>query len=127
LENLETSDQATVVGLYGNLGAGKTTFVKEIAKQLGVKQEITSPTFTLLKNFEFKNQKFDKLTHIDLYRIEDIEEIKILDLENLFKEKGSLILIEWIDKIENQLKEDFIKVKIEHKDEDSRLFEIQNV
>ena len=115
-----------VVGLYGNLGAGKTTFVKEVAKQLGVEEEITSPTFTIQKTYELSGQKFKKLVHIDLYRIEDLEEIKILNLEELFKEKESLILIEWIDKIEDELNDNFLKLEIEHKDDDSRIFEIKN-
>jgi len=139
LQQLPSRDSATVIGLYGNLGAGKTTLVKELAKQLGVSEDVTSPTFTLMKTYELDpgslgsvNElkvrddvpSFKKLIHIDLYRIENAEEIKIINLEELFEEKDSIILIEWIDRIENELKDDFMKIKIEYKDENSREIEI---
>jgi tRNA threonylcarbamoyladenosine biosynthesis protein TsaE len=118
-------EKATVVGLYGNLGAGKTTFTQEVAKVLEVKETVTSPTFTLQSIYETNSDKFKKLVHIDFYRIEELDEVKILKLDELVQEPKTLILVEWMDKVEGELGEDFIKVKFGHKDDESREVEIE--
>ena len=118
-------DKATVVGLYGDLGSGKTTFTKEVAKQLGVEEIVTSPTFTLQSIYKTNSDKFEKLVHIDVYRIEDIDEVNILRLNELFQKPKTLILIEWMDKIEDELKNDFVKIKIEHVNDMRREIEIE--
>ena len=78
LKNLEPmKDMATVVGLYGNLGSGKTTFVQAIARALGVSENVVSPTFLILKTYKLKNlQTYQLLSHIDAYRLEKSEEIQ---------------------------------------------------
>ncbi|MCX6753845.1 MAG: tRNA (adenosine(37)-N6)-threonylcarbamoyltransferase complex ATPase subunit type 1 TsaE, partial [Candidatus Nomurabacteria bacterium] len=70
---------ATVISLSGDLGAGKTTITKEIAKQLGIKENVVSPTFVIMKIYKLKSSSkhyfnFKKLIHIDAYRIEDAKE-----------------------------------------------------
>ena len=127
LQAVKPSEEATVIGFYGNLGAGKTTFIKEIARQLGVEEEVASPTFTLLKQYKTKNSKFEEISHIDLYRIEDVEEIKILDLDELFKKEKTLVLIEWANKMNDILDRNIIEVHITNLKEDSREFVVQNV
>ena len=124
LQNLEAKETATIIGLYGNLGAGKTTFTKEVARQLGVESEVTSPTFTILQNYKIESSGFENLIHIDLYRIEDFEETKILKLEELFKDSKNLIMIEWIEKIDEKLDVDLIKINFEYADEESRVINI---
>jgi tRNA threonylcarbamoyladenosine biosynthesis protein TsaE len=93
------SEGAKVIGLYGNLGAGKTTFTQSVAKALGVGETITSPTFVIEKIYELENQKFTHLIHIDAYRIEKSEELISLGFQNIVSDKNNLILIEWPEKI----------------------------
>jgi tRNA threonylcarbamoyladenosine biosynthesis protein TsaE len=113
IEKLKAKDEATIVGLYGNLGSGKTTFTKELAKQLGVVEEVTSPTFTLFKEYKLTDQKFNSLIHIDLYRIDSWEDANILNLENVFKQPGALVLIEWVEKLGTKMNKAMTKVYFE--------------
>jgi len=127
-EFLNNLDDQNVFGLYGNLGSGKTTFVKEVAKQLGIEKEITSPTFTIMQSYEIDFKDFKKLVHIDLYRIEEEKEIEILNLEEIFEHKSSLVLIEWADKLSRLETRDLRvgKIEFDYNDENSRIIEIQN-
>lgn len=85
-----------VVCLYGDLGAGKTTLVQGIAKGLGIKQKITSPTFVIMR-------QYSNLYHLDLYRLNSFEEIKILGVEEIWQNKNNILVIEWPEKIEKIL------------------------
>ncbi len=67
--------KAVVVGLHGDLGSGKTTFTQCVARELGVLETVTSPTFVIEKIYTLKNQAFDHLIHIDAYRLEKSEEL----------------------------------------------------
>lgn len=112
------------VCLYGNLGTGKTSFVKSVAKNLGVQEEVTSPTFTIQKTYKLSHKKYKQLIHIDLYRIENPKEIEILKLEETVKDKNNLVFIEWAEKIDSHLEDPFVRVNIFYLDENSRDFEI---
>ncbi len=88
--------KALTVGLSGHLGAGKTAFVKMVAKTLGIKESVTSPTFVIMKNYEIEQDgDWKTLVHIDLYRLEKPEEIKTLNLEKVIEDPQNLIMIEW--------------------------------
>ncbi|MEI8327904.1 MAG: tRNA (adenosine(37)-N6)-threonylcarbamoyltransferase complex ATPase subunit type 1 TsaE [Candidatus Taylorbacteria bacterium] len=101
---------ATVVGMSGHLGAGKTAFVKIVAKLLGVKEEVTSPTFVIMKIYELDpNSQFPisnstcpwkRLVHIDAYRLERAEELEVLNFDRLVADPGHLIMIEWPENVE---------------------------
>jgi tRNA threonylcarbamoyladenosine biosynthesis protein TsaE len=93
------SDEAILVGLSGHLGAGKTAFVKLVAKELGDSEEVTSPTFVLMKLYETKNDRFPRLVHIDAYRLERPEELEALDFEKLVADKNNLIMMEWPENV----------------------------
>ena len=91
---------ATVLLFSGDLGTGKTTFTKSIARALGVKDPVISPTFILEKKYKIKNnQHFSTLIHIDAYRFETEEEAVVLRLEQELKENNTLIVIEWPEKL----------------------------
>ena len=92
-------DEALVVGLSGHLGAGKTAFVKKLAQILGVAEEVTSPTFVIMKMYETKNANFPQLVHMDAYRLERREELEVLAFEALVADKRNLIMIEWPENI----------------------------
>lgn len=94
------SGQAKVLFLEGDLGAGKTTFTKEIASVLGIEKEgVHSPTFILKKEYKGSHPFFKKLIHIDAYRFESKDEDKVLKLEDDLNEHDSLIVVEWPSKM----------------------------
>ena len=94
---------ATIVTLSGELGAGKTTFVKGVARALGVEEQVTSPTFVILKIYDLYEQKFRKLIHMDAYRLKGKQHLKVLGWDELVKDPGNLILVEWPEKIEEAI------------------------
>ncbi|MBP6858084.1 MAG: tRNA (adenosine(37)-N6)-threonylcarbamoyltransferase complex ATPase subunit type 1 TsaE [Candidatus Pacebacteria bacterium] len=98
-----SKNKATVVALQGELGAGKTTLVQAIAKELGVEEVVTSPTFVLAKWYKTTNDNFYVLVHIDAYRVESESELETLGFQDLLKEPKSLVIIEWPEKIPNIL------------------------
>ena len=111
----------SVVALTGNLGAGKTTLTKSIAKGLGVTDLIVSPTFTLIH--EYSSGKLP-LYHFDLYRIEDEEELYELGYEEYFYGEG-ICVIEWADRIEGHIPKDAIRVHIDYgANENERIIKI---
>ncbi|MBP9836458.1 MAG: tRNA (adenosine(37)-N6)-threonylcarbamoyltransferase complex ATPase subunit type 1 TsaE [Candidatus Pacebacteria bacterium] len=111
VEDIE-NNQATVIALSGNLGAGKTTFVQLLAKELGVRDKVTSPTFTIMKGYELSG-KFNLLIHMDAYRIEDLNELGPLRFSELLTNKTNLLCIEWAEKIQSALPAEIIKINIE--------------
>lgn len=108
-----------IIILEGELGAGKTTFTKGIAKALGIDEEVTSPTFVLMKEYEGRL----KLYHFDLYRIENQDELEELGFSDYMYDKNGVCIIEW-----NKFK-DFpvapLYVKIDRIDDNSRSFNIK--
>jgi tRNA threonylcarbamoyladenosine biosynthesis protein TsaE len=126
LRSLDTSrDEATVVGLYGNLGAGKTTFTQAVAKELGVKDIVNSPTFVIEKLYETIHPHFIRLVHIDAYRLENALELQNLNFEELVSNSHNLIIIEWPENVKEILPENHIRIYCEFIDETSRKFEVQ--
>ncbi len=99
-----------VFALYGQMGAGKTTFIKAICTELGVKGRMSSPTFSLIN--EYLTSSGQKIYHFDFYRIKSEKEAFDLGYEEYFY-SGNYCFIEWPDKIENLLPENCAKVKIE--------------
>jgi tRNA threonylcarbamoyladenosine biosynthesis protein TsaE len=108
--NQNTLNQnALVVGLVGGLGAGKTTFLQAIAKHLGVKEKISSPTFVIMKKYPLplrrrstqraKGSGFDFLFHLDAYRLKNEKELLHLGWEEIIKNKKHLIFIEWPENV----------------------------
>ncbi len=94
--------------LSGELGAGKTTFIQGFAKALGIKDKIISPTFVLIR--QHKVPKIKKvLFHIDLYRIENFEN---LGLNDLIADENAVLIIEWAEKLHMQLPKNTVKINI---------------
>lgn len=108
--SVNPKDKAVVVGLYGNLGSGKTTFTKSVARVLGVSDEITSPTFVIEKIYELQNKKFLHFIHIDSYRLEREDELVSLGWNEIISDKNNLIFIEWPEKVSG-IMPDHIKIK----------------
>lgn len=95
--DLEPGD---VVALYGELGSGKTQFVKGVCAGLGAKEHVTSPTFTLIN--EYRQHSGIPVFHIDLYRISSFKELRALGIEEYLDDEG-VSLIEWAEKAERLL------------------------
>lgn len=87
--------RATVIGLSGDLGSGKTTFMQGLAHALGVAEDVTSPTFVIQKIYPLTNQPFTHLIHIDAYRLESAEELEPLRFDELVSDAGNVVCIEW--------------------------------
>ncbi|MEK7131881.1 MAG: tRNA (adenosine(37)-N6)-threonylcarbamoyltransferase complex ATPase subunit type 1 TsaE [Patescibacteria group bacterium] len=103
--------------LSGDLGAGKTSLIKGIAVGLGIKQKITSPTFTLMNVYEIGNKKLEikKLIHIDTYRLKDEKELLEIGVEDYLGRPDTICAIEWPEKISGLLKNrKTIKINLEH-------------
>ena len=107
-----------VFAFYGKMGAGKTTFIQSICRALGSDDNVTSPTFALIN--EYNTANLDSIFHFDFYRIKDIEEAYDLGYEDYIY-SGSYCLIEWPEMIDSLLPEKIVKVKIEVQDDDTRL------
>lgn len=114
-----------VIGLYGDLGAGKTTFTQGLAQALGVIQPVKSPTFTIMNQYPLPTGK-GNFYHLDLYRIKSINDIKSLDLEELIQENIHIIVIEWPEKIADLLPSNTIKIYFKTLSENQRSITIQN-
>lgn len=97
LTSLSGSEKhATVVGLSGDLGSGKTAFTKAVAKALGIAHEVLSPTFVLAKYYSVSGSPhFSRMIHMDLYRISDERELRAIRFSELLREPHTLILVEW--------------------------------
>ena len=115
---------ATIFGLYGNLGAGKTTLTQNIAKELGVMENISSPTFVIMKIYELLNQKWKHLIHIDAYRIENEKEILSLGFNQIISDENNLIIIEWPEKIASVMPK-HTKVFLEFLNENERNVKVE--
>lgn len=104
-------NSATVLALSGDLGAGKTTFVQALAKELGVKEIVQSPTYVLMKRYQTTNPKFQTLIHVDLYRLEKPEEFATLKPEEFLNNSCNLVCIEWPERAGNSLLKPALAIK----------------
>ncbi len=106
---LENFPENKIFAFYGQMGAGKTTFIKIICETLGVKEIVSSPTFSLVN--EYISAKDQKIYHFDFYRINNISEAYDMGYEEYFY-SNSFCFIEWPEKIVELLPDNFVKVNI---------------
>ena len=112
--------------LFGDLGAGKTIFSKGIAKGLGVKERIISPTFALVREHEIDGSStIKKLYHLDLYRVETKEEVYSIGIDDILSDTQSIVIIEWAERLGDQIPKKCIRVHIDHKKDNTRTITIQ--
>jgi len=117
---LEFSGEVKVVFLHGDLGAGKTTFVKALVSKLNSEEEVSSPTYSLVNEYSVPN---GSLFHIDLYRLHDTHEAQDMGIEE-YLDSGEYCFIEWPAIVEH-LVDQAVVIKIEALSDNSRKFEIE--
>ena len=141
-------DRAVIVGLYGDLGAGKTAFTKKIAKILDIKRNVNSPTFVIMKRYPIPKKKiyknlstnkknlvitdknfnkifaFSHLFHLDVYRLKNEKDLFHLGWEEIINNPENLIFIEWPEQIIKALPKKHHKILISHTKEGYRKFKI---
>ncbi|MFH1621517.1 MAG: tRNA (adenosine(37)-N6)-threonylcarbamoyltransferase complex ATPase subunit type 1 TsaE [Candidatus Omnitrophota bacterium] len=122
----------TVIGFFGNLGSGKTTFIKGLAEGLGVKGRINSPSFVILKvyplNKRLSNARVNKhsLYHFDLYRLNSLKELEDVGYEEFISGDG-ICVVEWADRAKRILPKDYLKIRMQVKGRNSRLIKITSL
>lgn len=120
-----------VIALYGELGAGKTTFIQGLAKGLGIEKRIISPTFIIVRTYEIKlktqSSKLKATTqylkffyHIDLYRVEGQHDIEGLGIEEIVNDPNSIIAIEWAEKLGKLLPKKRVDIYFDYISESKR-------
>ena len=117
-------EKALALALSGELGSGKTTFTQYFLRALGVKGKITSPSFTLMKNYELpvrrslgaggRIKNYEKAYHVDCYRIKKHGDFKVFNLKDIFNVSQNVVLIEWPERINKVLPKNTIWLKFEH-------------
>ena len=117
---LKIRNDRDVICLYGEMGVGKTALIKVICKDLGVEDNVSSPTFSIVNEYVSSDGK--SVYHFDFYRIVNNEEVFDLGYEEYFY-KNSLCFVEWPEKISSLIPEEVLKIKIT-KNKESRIIEI---
>lgn len=114
-----------IISLKGDLGAGKTTFSKGFAEGLGIEELVTSPTFTLLNEYTYKN---GNLYHFDMYRLESVEEAFELGFEEYFNTQtlNGIVLVEWAENVKGLLPKNITEITFEKTDDNTRKIIIED-
>lgn len=115
-------NQGAFVSLYGEIGAGKTAFVKLVAESLGVKERVTSPSFVILNEYHSAELP---IYHFDLYRLEDEGVKTILDELREYSQGKLLTFVEWAEFSQDEIPFEHIKVNVTYQDDDSRQYSFE--
>ena len=126
IDSLQPKESATIIALTGDLGAGKTTFVQNVATLLGVSEVVVSPTFVIMKQYATTHSQFNSLVHIDAYRIENETEIAPLGLSELLGDANTIICIEWPEHCSSIIPEDAIRLSFEGLEEKRSVTRVYN-
>jgi tRNA threonylcarbamoyladenosine biosynthesis protein TsaE len=121
-------DSATILLLSGDLGSGKTTFVKALARELGITEHITSPTFVIEKEYTVpEHPVFNRLVHIDAYRLENMSDLEVLGWDELTGDPKTLICLEWPEMVggETAFDKSATLLQFEYVDESTRGIKIK--
>ena len=124
IENLEIGATATVLLLEGDLGAGKTTFTQELAKQMGFEEPVVSPTFVIQKRYEKYRIGWKNKIQIEEKSIDGHRDIEKRDWKEWIKKPEKVVVVEWPDIIKEALPEDHYKLSFSHTSEETRTLNI---
>ncbi|MDP2650016.1 MAG: tRNA (adenosine(37)-N6)-threonylcarbamoyltransferase complex ATPase subunit type 1 TsaE [bacterium] len=126
LLTLTPSERATILALHGDLGAGKTAFTQALARELGITETVVSPTFVIMKVYDLSGQIYERLIHIDAYRLDDARELSVLGWSDMIQEPGNLIVVEWAERVKDILPIDATHIYFEHGKDDTRTIRYDN-
>lgn len=118
------AENGCFASLYGEIGAGKTAFVKLAAESLGVKENVTSPSFVILN--EYYSGKLP-IYHFDLYRLENEGVYTILDELREYSEGRQVTFVEWAEFSQNEIPFEHLKIKVKYADNDARVYEFEGI
>ncbi len=106
----------TILALEGELGSGKTTFIQGLARGLGIKEKVQSPTFVLVKWYKLSKRRHPlrHLVHVDAYRLESLAEARHLGLRDAFRDPEAIIVIEWADRIKKLIPKNAVWIRFTH-------------
>ncbi len=127
LKKVGRTETGQIIALKGDLGAGKTTFMQGVAKGLGIKKKILSPTFSLMKKFKINSNPKSFLYHFDCYRFESEKEVLDLGFEEIISNLNNIIFIEWPEKIKGVLPKNIINIIFKNLSENIRELEISGL
>lgn len=105
---------ALVVALIGDLGAGKTTFVRGFSRGLGIRRRPTSPTFVLMRRYGIRGRRFSNLYHVDAYRIKNPDALHALGLKEIFADPKNIVLVEWPERAKKILPKKMMRLTFRH-------------
>jgi len=125
-KSIEGNNSATVIALEGELGTGKTTLTQELARILGVKENIISPTFVIMKKYKVKDEIFQYLIHIDAYRLEKENELENLGFQEILSDKSNLVIVEWPSKVSKCIPKNACKLELSHDKDNTRFIKFHN-
>ena len=120
LASLEKGDTATVIALSGELGAGKTAFSQALARELGVEENVVSPTFVIMKTYETRSRHYRRMVHIDAYRLNSHEELMRLGWAEVLSDPDTVVLIEWPEQVAGAMPPNAKAVSLSHVSETER-------
>jgi tRNA threonylcarbamoyladenosine biosynthesis protein TsaE len=123
---LATTAPCRIFTLTGEMGAGKTTFVAAIAQYLGVTEPTSSPTYSIVQEYESADASTTVL-HLDLYRLKNIDEALDIGIEELLDRPNVYVFIEWADLIASILPDDAVHIRITIQENDARKIEVNRV
>lgn len=123
--SLKTS-HALILGLEGDLGSGKTTFVQGLTKGLGVRARVLSPTFIICRSHALRGKRYKRLFHMDAYRIRSEKELGVLSFQAIIDDPSHIVVIEWADIIRNAIPKGAVWIRFSHgKKDGSRLITVR--
>lgn len=105
-------NKGDILVFFGGLGSGKTTFIQGLARGLGIKKRIISPTFIIVRHYKLNSE--DSFYHIDLYRTSTKKDLLGLGLDQIIKDKNNIVAIEWGEKLQEFLPQKRIEIKIKN-------------
>lgn len=125
-EFVEAMGDATVFAFYGDMGAGKTTFINALSHELGVEEDVAnSPSFSIVNEYR-SDTTAELIYHFDLYRLNSADEALDLGIEDYF-DSGALCLLEWPERVEQLLPDDTVRVKLSVGDDGSRTIQMSEL
>ena len=116
-------NEGCFVNLYGEIGAGKTAFVRLVAEELGVKEKVTSPSFVILNEY---HSALIPVYHFDLYRLENVGISTIIDELREYSEGKKITFVEWAEFSQGELPFERIEINVTYDDDDTRNYEFKS-